>query len=307
MTMSPSRLDVAVVGSIGLDTIETPHHRREEILGGSASFACAAASFFSRVGMVGIVGTDFPAACTDLFDHFSIDLKGLQVAEGRTFRWSGVYEANMDNRETLSTDLNVFADFLPDVPAEYRGAPFVFLANISPDLQLHVLDQIESPRFVAADTMDLWINVAHGPLGEVIKRVDMLMMNESEARHYTGVHNLVQAAHLLLVDGPAYVLIKKGEHGSILFSEHEMFVMPAFPLREVTDPTGAGDSFAGGFIGALADAGEVTPETLRTALVCGNILASFGVEAFSLEKFHLLERLQIDERISAFKEMTQIP
>ena len=305
--MSASPLEVTVVGSVGLDTIETPDDRREGILGGSASFACSAASFFSRVGMVGIVGTDFPAECTQLFNHFSIDLEGLQVEEGETFRWSGVYETNMDNRETLSTDLNVFADFSPEVPAAYRRAPFVFLANISPDLQLHVLDQIESPRFVAADTMDLWIDVARESLEKMIRRVDMLMMNESEARQHTGCHNLVQAARQLLEAGPTYVLIKKGEHGSILFSESGRFVLPAFPLSAVTDPTGAGDSFAGGFIGALANAGEVTPESLRTALVCGNILASFGVEAFSLEGFQRLERPQIEERISQFKEMTKIP
>ena len=298
--MSASPLEVTVVGSVGLDTIETPDDRREGILGGSASFACAAASFFSRVGMVGIVGTDFPAECTQLFNHFSIDLDCKDTSVPRN-------QTNMDNRETLSTDLNVFADFSPEVPAAYRRAPFVFLANISPDLQLHVLDQIESPRFVAADTMDLWIDVARESLEKMIRRVDMLMMNESEARQHTGCHNLVQAARQLLEAGPTYVLIKKGEHGSILFSESGRFVLPAFPLSAVTDPTGAGDSFAGGFIGALANAGEVTPESLRTALVCGNILASFGVEAFSLEGFQRLERPQIEERISQFKEMTKIP
>ena len=305
--MAEITVNVVVVGSIGLDTIETPTTRREDVLGGSASYACAAASFFSQVGMVGVVGTDFPDVYSQLYEHFNIDREGLRVEEGKTFRWSGVYEQNMDNRRTISTDLNVFESFSPDLPASYRSSPYLFLANISPELQLHVLDQIENPRFVVADTMDLWIDIARDSLTEVIGRVDMFTMNESEARHYTGKHNLPSAAADLLALGPKYVLLKKGEHGSLLFSQESTFVMPAFPLDGVEDPTGAGDSFAGGFIGALAELEEVSQSTLRQALVHGNVVASFGVESFSLDTLQKLERSHIDDRISLFRSMIHIP
>lgn len=305
--MSDGTIELVVVGSVGLDTIETPHESREDILGGSASFACAAASFFTRVGMVGVVGSDFPDPCSALFEAFRIDREGLQVEEGKTFRWSGVYEQNMDHRSTRSTDLNVFADFSPELPPSYCAAPFLFLANIGPGLQLHVLDQAEQARFVVADTMDLWIDVARDELTQVIRRVDMLTVNESEARHYTGRHNLVAAAADLLALGPKYVLIKKGEHGSILFSEQGTFVMPAFPLETVTDPTGAGDSFAGGFMGALASLGDVCEAGLRQSLVYGNILASFGVGAFSLEGFQALDRAGIEDRVGLFRSMIHVP
>lgn len=305
--MSESSVPVVIVGSVALDTIETPRARRDDILGGSASYACAAASFFGPSGMVGIVGTDFSSEWIDLFDRFGIDREGLQIVEGKTFRWSGVYEENMDNRRTLSTDLNVFADFTPDLPQSYRGAPFVLLGNISPDLQDHVLGQVDHPRFVVADTMDLWIDVARDALTRVIEQVHMLMLNESEARHYTGEHNLIAAAEALLALGPDYVLIKKGEHGSILFARETTFVMPAYPLREVEDPTGAGDSFAGAFVGALAEAGSTEEGAMRRALAYGNIVASFGVGSFSLETFRDLAREQIEERLACFREIIDLP
>ncbi len=305
--MSSSDLEVVIVGSVGLDTIETATDRRDEILGGSASYACAAASFFSRVGMVGIVGTDFPQEWMDLYDKFSIDRAGLQVAEGKTFRWSGVYEEDMNNRSTLSTDLNVFANFSPELPDDYKKAPYLLLGNISPELQLHVLEQTDNPRFVIADTMDLWINIARDALTEVIRKVDMITLNESEARHYTGKDNLIVAAADLLALGPQYVLIKKGEHGSLMFTKDSTFVLPAYPLETVLDPTGAGDSFAGGFVGALASLKEVSEGTLRQALVYGNVIASFGVESFSLEKLQTLERPHVEERVGTFREMIHIP
>lgn len=305
--MKDGLIDVAVVGSVGIDTIETPLETRHDVLGGSASFACAAASFFSKVGMVGIVGTDFPAQWTDLFEAFHIDCDGLQVADGKTFRWSGVYEADMNNRSSRSTELNVFATFSPELPDSYRSAPYLFLANIGPELQLHVLDQSKGARFVIADTMDLWIEIARDALSEVIRRVDMLAMNESEARHYTGKLNLVAAAVDLLGQGPRYVLIKKGEHGAILFSSGSTFVMPAFPLDIVADPTGAGDSFAGGFVGALASLGDVGEASLRQALVYGNIMASFGVESFGLEGFQKLTRTHIENRVGLFRDMIRVP
>jgi sugar/nucleoside kinase (ribokinase family) len=305
--MAEHGIEVVVVGSVGLDTIETPHHRREEVLGGSASFACAAASFFSKVGMVGVVGTDFPSTCRDTYDAFKIDCAGLQVVSGETFRWSGVYEQNMDQRRTLHTALNVFADFTPALPEAYRHAPYYFLANINPELQLHVLEQAVQPRFVIADTMDLWIEIARGPLTEVIRRVDMLTLNESEARHYTGKHNLITAASALLELGPHYVLIKKGEHGALLFSRLSTFIVPAFPLELVVDPTGAGDTFAGGMMGALASLDDLGDSALRQSMVYGTVTASFGVESFSLDRLLALDRAAIEERVGWLRQMVHIP
>ncbi len=297
---------LVVVGSIGIDTIETPTARRESILGGSASYACAAASFFSKVGMVGVVGTDFPERAVDLYKRFEINLNGLETVPGETFRWSGVYEANMDNRRTLSTDLNVFAAFQPKLPADYRRSPFLFLANIQPTLQLHVLDQIEKPKFAIVDTMDLWINTAKEALLEVVRRVDMLTLNESEARRLSGKHTLLKAARALLELGPKYVLIKKGEHGSMLFSKKGVFLMPAFPLEEVQDPTGAGDTFAGGLMGVLASAETIDEPTIRKAMVYGSVVASFGVEAFSLDRLQTLTREQIEARAGRFRDMMRV-
>jgi cytidine kinase len=298
---------LVVVGSIGIDTIRTPAERRENILGGSASYACAAASLFARTGMVGVVGTDFPQDYMDLYRRFGIDLAGLQVVEGRTFQWEGEYEANMDNRRTIRTDLNVFASFLPELPGAYRHAPFLFLANISPALQLHVLDQMDSLRFVVADTMDLWINNTRDDLLKVIARVNLLTLNESEARHLTGQHALLRAARSLLEMGPRHVLIKKGEHGSILFSRDRTFLMPAYPLETVQDPTGAGDSFAGGFMGALASMGDIDETAIRKAMLYGSIVASFGVEAFSLDRLAMLDQGQVEKRAALFREMLRCP
>lgn len=297
---------LVVVGSIGIDTIETPVTRRENILGGSASYACAAASFFTSVGMVGVAGTDFPKPHVDFYKHFRINLDGLETVPGETFRWSGVYEANMDNRRTICTKLNVFASFLPKLPASYRMSPFLFLANIQPGLQLHVLDQIEKPQCVVVDTMDLWINTAKDVLLEVIKRVDMLTLNESEARHLSGQRTLLKAARALLGLGPKYVLIKKGEHGSILFSDKGIFLMPAFPLEDVQDPTGAGDTFAGGLMGALAAGGKVDETSIRKGMIYGSIVASFGVESFGLERLQTLTLKEIEARASQFRDMMRV-
>lgn len=300
MTTNPR---LVVVGSVGLDTIETPQAHRTDVLGGSASYACAAASFFTRPGMVGVVGTDFPKTATSLFRRLGVDTRGLQVAPGLTFRWSGVYEANMNDRRTLRTDLNVFADFMPELPPAYRRAPFLFLANIAPALQLHVLEQVESPRFVIADTMDLWIRTAPEDLRRVAGRVDLLTVNESEARHWTGRHNLIQAARELLTLGPQYVLVKKGEHGSMLVTRKAVFLLPAFPIDEVEDPTGAGDTFAGGFAGRLAAVGRLGDAAIRSALVYGGVIASFGVEAFSLDRLAKLTKREMAARVAQFRRM----
>jgi len=301
-----SRVRMVAVGSIGLDTIETPLERRVEILGGSLSYACAAASFFTKVGMVGVVGTDFPCRYVNMYKRFGIDLAGLRHEQGKTFRWSGVYEADMINRRTLSTDLNVFASFMPELPGDYRQVPFVMLGNISPALQLHVLDQVEKPLFVLADTMDLWIRTQRKDLMRVIRRATMLTLNDSEARQLTGVHNLRQCAKHILEMGPSYVVIKKGEHGAMLFSRKGIFLVPAYPLETVVDPTGAGDSFAGGFMGMLAQGGKVNDASVRESLVAGAVVASFGVEAFSLEKLEGLTRGRIMARTRELDRMVRV-
>jgi sugar/nucleoside kinase (ribokinase family) len=283
-------INLTIVGSIGIDTIETPTEKREEILGGSVSYACAAASFFTQSGMVGVVGTDFPQTFRDRWTQMNINLDGLQTQEGKTFRWSGIYEANMDNRTTLSTDLNVFEEFSPNLPETYRDAPYLFLGNIHPALQLHVLEQVHNPRFVLIDTMDLWINIAKEELTQVIGNCDMLTLNESEAQLFTGEHSLMQAAKALLELGPDYILIKKGGNGSMLYSRDDLFLLHAYPLDTFADPTGAGDSFAGGLMGALAASGKTDAEAIRQAMVYGSVVASFGVEEFSLDRLQRLDR-----------------
>ncbi len=297
---------LVIVGSIGIDTIETPSEKRVEILGGSVSYACAAASFFVKTGMVGVVGTDFPSEHRALWEKMGIDLAGLQTEEGKTFRWSGVYEANMDNRRTLLTELNVFERFTPELPEAYRNAPYLFLGNIAPELQLHVLDQVHSPEFVLIDTMDLWINIAREKLTEVVGRCDMLTLNESEARLFTGEHSLMAAAETLLAMGPRFVLIKKGQSGSMLFSKNGIFLLHAFPLADFKDPTGAGDTFAGGLMGALAEFGETDEKAIRRAMVYGSVTAAFGVEEFSLERLATLDRKQIEARANMLKSMCRI-
>ena len=304
--MTKPAVDLTIVGSIGIDTIETPAEKQEEILGGSVSYACAAASFFTRTGMVGVVGTDFPQEFRDIWTQMRINLEGLQTVEGKTFRWSGVYEENMDNRRTLSTELNVFETFSPELPDDYREAPYLFLGNIHPALQLHVLEQVRNPRFILIDTMDLWINIDKEDLVKVIGKCHMLTLNESEAQLFTGAHTLNQAAQQLLELGPEYVLIKKGGNGSMLFTNDDVFLLHAYPLDRFKDPTGAGDTFAGGLMGALAASGRADREAIRQAMVYGSIVASFGVEEFSLDRLRQLDRGEIENRIAEFKEMCRI-
>ena len=296
-----------VVGSIGLDTVRTPRDSRTDVLGGSVSYACAAASGFVKTGMVGVVGTDFPREGRSLFRKLGIDMRGLQTAEGATFRWSGVYAKNMNNRKTLKTELNVFQSFQPRLPPSYRRAPFVFLANIAPALQLHVLGQMERrPDFVMADTMDLWIRIANADLRTLVAQVDLLTVNESEAHHFTGERNLIRAARILRGMGPRYILVKRGEHGSVLFSEDGILLMPAYPLEDVVDPTGAGDSFAGGLMGRLAAGGRVSTAAIARAMLYGSVVASFNVEAFSLERLGALSPAAIEERAALFRRMCRI-
>lgn len=299
-------VNLAVVGSLALDTVTTPAAMRQDVLGGSVSYACASASFFTRTGMVGVMGTDFPESGVAQFQKFGIDLQGLHKAEGKTFRWSGEYEKNMNNRRTLATELNVFAEFSPELPEAYRQSPFLFLANIAPPLQLQVLAQIRKPRFVAADTMDMWIQTAPEPLRQLISKIDLLLLNDSETRQLTGEEHLVKAAQQVLEWGPSYVIVKKGEHGSMLFSKSGLVLVPAYPVDNVQDPTGAGDAFAGGFMGCLAVAGKLTQAAVRRAMVVGTVTASFAVEAFSLDRLAALTRADFDARVVEFQKMIRL-
>lgn len=297
------QIPLVVVGSVALDTVITPFEQKAKVLGGSVSYACIAASFFGPVGMVGVVGRDFPSACIKIYRRAGIDMSGLQTEKGKTFRWSGEYEMNMNNRRTISTDLNVFAGFKPELPESYRKSPFLFLANISPGLQLHVLSQAQRPRFVAADTMDLWIRTERAKLDKVIGQVDMLMVNDSEARMLSGRHNIIKAVSQIIRMGPDYVVVKKGEHGAVLFSKSGMFIVPAYPVEDVRDPTGAGDTFAGGFMGSLARVGTVNGKAICEAMIDGSVMASFGVEAFSVNRLVSLKKTEIRKRAANFRRI----
>jgi cytidine kinase len=303
LTKTQAGPDIVMVGSIGIDTIQTPNERRENVLGGSNSYACAAAALFARVGMVGVVGNDFTDEYRALYTKCGIDLTGLQTAEGKTFRWSGVYEDDMINRRTLSTELNVFGGFAPQLPELYRPAPYFLLGNISPELQLMVLDQAKRPRFVVADTMDLWISTAIEPLTQMISRVNMLMLNDSEIRLLTGEQNLLAGAQQILNMGPQYVVIKKGEHGAMLVTRSKIFLVPAFPVAQVKDPTGAGDTFAGAFLGLLASRRMVSERNVKEGLLYASVAASFAVEDFSPGRLMELTRDDVDSRLLQLKKM----
>jgi sugar/nucleoside kinase (ribokinase family) len=298
-------MSLLITGSIALDSVKTPLEEHHDLLGGSASYASIAASFFTPVNLVGIVGTDFPRAYLDLFQRHGVNLAGLQIADGPTFRWSGEYEWDLNNRRTLSVALNVFEKFEPTLPAYYRDLPFVFLANISPQLQLHVLSQVRKPKFVVADTMDLWIETAQKPLRELLKKIDCLVLNDSEARHLMNETSLIKAGRALLKLGPKYVCIKKGEHGCLLFGENLFFSAGAYPLEDIHDPTGAGDCFAGAFAGYLAKTGQFDDDTLRRAVVYGSVIASFNVEAFSLGRLQTLTPAEVAHRYEEFKRLSQ--
>ena len=301
-------MSVLVVGSIALDTVKTPVEEHADLLGGSASYAAVGASFFSPVSLVGVVGDDFPKQHVEYFGTRRIDLAGLQIVPGKTFRWSGEYMWDLNTRETRSVELNVFEQFEPKLPEAYRDTPYVLLANIGPNLQNHVLDQMQKPRFVIADTMDLWINIALDELLRLLKRVDMLILNDGEARMLTKETSLIKAAAKIRGMGPAYVVIKKGEHGALLFGPNaQFFSCSAYPLEDIHDPTGAGDTFAGGLAGYLGaqDSQAVTFAALRKAVVFGSVLASYNVEAFSLERLRTLTQADIDARYQSFKAMSQ--
>ena len=295
-----------IVGSIALDTVKTPVEEHADLLGGSASYAALGASFFTPVKLVGIVGDDFPESEFDFWRSRRIDSAGVQRVRGQTFRWSGEYMWDMNTRETRSVALNVFEHFRPALPESYRETEFVLLANIAPALQAHVLDQMKQPKFVVADTMDLWIETGRRDLDGLLPRVDLLILNDSEAREMTKETSLIRAGRSIRKAGPRYVAIKKGEHGALLFGDGEFFSCGAYPLEDIRDPTGAGDTFAGGMAGYLA-AQEREPNfaDLRRAMIHGSVLASFNVEAFSLERLRALTNEEIAKRYHLFRDMSQ--
>jgi sugar/nucleoside kinase (ribokinase family) len=303
VTIESKPHSLLVVGSVGLDDVETREGKRRDLLGGAASYFSVAASFLAAPRMVAVVGTDFPIAHTRLFEAHGVDLAGVERVPGETFRWSGVYSADFASRTTLDTRLNVFSDFKPKLPAAWTGSEFVFLANIDPQLQLSVLEQTDKPRFVACDTMNFWITGKRAELLRLLTRVDMLLLNDEEARQLSGESNLPAAARVIRAMGPAAIVIKRGDAGALLFHEGGVFAAPAFPIENVVDPTGAGDSFAGGFMGWLARSGATTPQNIRTAMILGSVLASFAVEDFSLDRFRSLDLAQIRDRFAAFADL----
>lgn len=297
-------MPLLVVGSVALDSVQTPTDSRDDILGGSAVHFSYSASYFTSVRLMGVVGEDWPTEHTELLQARRIDTSGLHVVPGgATFRWRGKYLPNMNDRETLEVHLNVLGDFDPKLPEAYTRCPFVFLANGSPSMQLKVLEQVHGPRLVVADTMDLWIREFHEDLLTLLKRVDGLVLNDSEAKLLTDEENLVRAGHRVREMGPRFVVIKKGEHGAMFFSEHETYVLPAFPTETVVDPTGAGDSFAGGMMGYLAERGDFEPETLKTAMAYGTVVASYNVEDFSLDRMKQIERQDLEDRMREYRRM----
>jgi len=298
-------MSVLIVGSTALDSIKTPRAENPRLLGGSASHAAVAASFFAPVRLVGIVGEDFPKKYLKLYQQHRIDLAGLQVEKGRTFHWSGEYEVNMNNRRTLLTELGVFETFTPHLPDDYKRSPFVLLANIAPALQHHVLDQMERPKFVVADTMDLWLNIALDDLVRLLKRVDGFVLNDSEAHQLTKEDNVFAALRKIHRMGPKYVIIKKGSHGSILSGPDGHFLCPAYPLHKVVDPTGAGDSFVGGMMGYLSTARGGVERNLRRAMIYGSVVASYCCEGFGLKRTTKVNRADLEKRVEELEKLTR--
>lgn len=295
---------VCVVGSVAIDSVETPNGSAKDVLGGACCYFSVAASFFAPVNLVGVVGRDFPEAERRFLVERGINIEGLEETSGETFRWHGRYHENMNIRDTLDLKLNVFEKFQPKLPLSYRGSEFVFLANIQPSLQADVLSQLEAPQYVGADTMDHWINSTPAELRALLAQVDLLSINDSEAMLLAGENNVVRAARKILAMGPRHLIVKRGEYGALQFSDDEIFAVPAFPLETVVDPTGAGDTFAGGLFGSLASDGEVTSRSLRRAIVYGTVVASFTVEDFGLNRLRTLERSEIDARFRQFMAIT---
>lgn len=297
-------MSILAVGSVALDSVETPFGTAERVLGGSAVFFSSAASLLCPVRIVGVVGDDYPFDKLDFLQERGVDLSGIERTEGDSFFWAGRYSYDLNSRDTLDTQLGVFADFKPDIPESFRDSEFVFLGNIDPVLQLDVLTQMRAPEIVVCDTMNYWIEGSREALLALLESVDVLMVNDAEARQLSGEHNLLTAARWIQARGPRLVVVKKGEHGAILYGPDWVFFIPGYPLEVVFDPTGAGDAFAGGFLGHLATVSSPTPEDYKRAMVYGSAMGSFAVESFSVDRFQTLRNGEILERIMQFKEMT---
>jgi len=296
-------MGLLVVGSVAFDSVKTPFGEAEDVLGGSATYFSTSASYFTDVSLVAVVGEDFPKKHIDFLKLRNIDTRGLVTAPGKTFRWKGQYGFDLNEAQTLDTQLNVFETFKPDLPEEYRGADIVFLANIDPDLQREVLTQVKDPKLVALDTMNFWIEGKRDSLIKTLSQVDILFINDSEARQLTGMPNLVKAAREINSYGPRTIVIKRGEYGVLLFHGGSVFAAPAYPLEDVFDPTGAGDTFGGGFMGFIANSMDFSESTLRQATVMGSVMASYNVEDFSLNRIRDLDYKEIEARFREFKKL----
>ncbi|MGI8546664.1 MAG: PfkB family carbohydrate kinase [Gemmatimonadaceae bacterium] len=296
-------MSVLVVGSVALDSVETPFGKADEVLGGSGTFFSASASHFTDVQLVGVVGSDYPIAKLKELEQRNVDLSGIEEMEGASFRWRGRYRHDLNSAETLETHLGVFSQFQPKIPDTFATPDFLFLANIDPRLQLNVLKQVKRPRLVACDTMNFWIESRRPELLELLGHVDLVTLNDGEARQLTEKTNLVQAAKWIMQRGPKHVIIKKGENGAFLFRQDSIFFAPAYPLENVFDPTGAGDAFAGGFVGYLARTGDVTETGMRRAMIYGSAMGSFAVERFSIERLMTVTREEIEQRVRDFKQL----
>lgn len=297
-------MSLLVVGSIAFDSVKTPFGQVEEVLGGSATYFSTAASYFTNVSIVAVVGTDFPDKHLLFLKSRTIDIEGIETREGKTFRWKGEYGFELNEARTLDTQLNVFQSFKPKLPESYKDKKIVFLANIDPDLQREVLQQVKDPVLVACDTMNFWIEGKKMSLIETLKLVDILLINDGEARELSGEPNLVKAAEIILSYGPSTLIIKRGEYGALMFSGKKIFSAPAYPLESVYDPTGAGDCFAGGFMGYLANTMNFEESNIRKAIIFGSVMASFNVEAFSLDRIKTLDYAEIKNRYGEFKKLT---
>ncbi len=297
-------MSILVVGSVAFDSVETPFGKADEVLGGSGTYFSTAASYFADINLVAVVGEDFPDSHLDFMKERGINIDGLQKVEGKTFRWKGRYEYDLNQAHTLETHLNVFESFDPVIPDSYRDAEYVFLANIDPELQLKVVEQVRNPKLVACDTMNFWIEGKPDALKRLLKKTDIFVINEGEAREFTGESNLIKASRKILDYGPTTLIVKRGEYGALMFSGQTIFSAPAYPLEDIFDPTGAGDSFAGGFMGYLANTENLNEDGIRQAIILGSVMASFNVEDFSLNRLKNLTNEEIKERYGEFKRLT---
>lgn len=298
-------MELVVVGSVAYDSLETPSGKRDRILGGSASYFSIASSFFTRLGLVAVIGEDFEEEYLRLLEKFSVDLSGLEKKPGKTFHWKGKYE-DLNQAITLKTDLNVFESFKPNLPEKYRKAKTIFLANIDPILQMEVVKQVDNPQFIACDTMNFWINVKRDELLHTLKSVDLLFINDAEASQLSGKGNVFTAGKWILSNGPKAVVIKRGEYGSVLMQDKKIFIFPAFPLENVVDPTGAGDSFAGGFMGYLHATGDYSFDNMKTALAMGTVMASFTVQDFSVGRLAALNYAEVENQYNKLMDYTSL-